>query len=169
MSWATYEDLQNIVNDMGYELISTEEDVIDDEGFVPTTSRILVKKECDVSFASLINGGGYNASKGERKISEILDRMNIFYIPQHRFNECRYKNPLPFDFYLPQHNICIEYDGALHYESITHFGGDENLEYTQKRDKIKSEYCEKHKIKLIRIPYWEFDNIEYILKKKINQ
>ena len=165
----TYEDLKNIVNDMGYELVSEERDIIDKDGFVPTTARISVKKECSVLFNSLINGGGYNESKGEKKIAKILDEMNIPYFKQYRFDECRYKNPLPFDFYLPQHNICIEYDGALHYESIEHFGGDDKLEETQIRDKIKTKHCKKHKIKLIRIPYWDFDRIESILEEILNK
>lgn len=163
----TYEDLKNIVEDMGYELVSEEKDIIDKDGFIPTTARISVKKECSVLFNSLINGGGYNESKGEKKIAEVLDEMNIPYFKQYRFDKCRYKNPLPFDFYLPQHNICIEYDGALHYEPIGHFGGDEHLENTQLRDEIKTKYCKKHKIKLIRIPYWDFDRIEDILQKEI--
>lgn len=165
----TYEDLKNIVNDMGYELVSEERDIIDKDGFVPTTARISVKKECSVLFNSLINGGGYNESKGEKKIAKILDEMNIPYFKQYRFDECRYKNPLPFDFYLPQHDICIEYDGELHYESIEHFGGDNKLEETQIRDKIKTKYCKKHKIKLIRIPYWDFDRIESILEEILNK
>ena len=36
-----------------------------------------------------------------------------------------------------------------------------------KRDNIKQEYCLLHNINLIKIPYWEFDNIEKILIKEI--
>ena len=93
--------------------------------------------------------------------------MNIPYIRQYRFNDCRDKNQLPFDFYLPKHKICIEYDGEQHFESIEHFGGDERLEDTQLKDKIKTKYCKRHKIRLIRIPYWDYDRIEDIIMGEI--
>ena len=36
------------------------------------------------------------------------------------------------------------------------------------KDNIKTQYCKDNNIKLIRIPYWDFDNIEEILKKELN-
>ena len=48
-------------------------------------------------------------------------------------------------------------------------GGDDKLEETQIRDRIKTKYCKKHKIKLIRIPYWDFDRIESILEEILNK
>ena len=42
----------------------------------------------------------------------------------------------------------------------------ERFKDRQLKDSIKTEFCRTHKIKLIRIPYWEFDNIEYILFDK---
>ena len=72
---------------------------------------------------------------------------------------------MPFDFYLPQYNICIEYDGEFHYKMIMEY--DEFI--NQKiRDTIKTVYCKENNIKLIRIPYWEFNNIENILIKELN-
>ena len=44
---------------------------------------------------------------------------------------------------------------------------EKQLVLTQKRDKIKNTYCEEHGIKLIRIPYWEFKNIEEILNSQL--
>lgn len=54
-------------------------------------------------------------SLGERKIKEILEKEKIQYIPQYKFIDCKYKQCLPFDFYLPQKNICIEFQGEQHY------------------------------------------------------
>ena len=76
-----------------------------------------------------------------------------------------------FDFYLPDYNICIEYDGIQHYiPKIIHNGMTQEAanythEQTKIHDKIKNEYCKKHTIPLIRIPYWELedDNISYYL------
>ena len=74
---------------------------------------------------------------------------------------------MPFDFYLPDYNTCIEYDGELHYKAVDYFGGDDALMNTKCRDEIKTQYCKENNIKLIRIPYWEFDNIEEILNREL--
>lgn len=107
--------------------------------------------------------------KGEEKIKEYLDKNNINYIEQHRFKDCKYKNTLAFDFYLPDYNCCIEYDGRQHYYISEYFGGQNGFIDTKIRDTIKNIYCDKNNIRLVRIPYWEFNNIEDILAKEINQ
>ncbi len=107
--------------------------------------------------------------KGEEKIKEYLDKNNINYIEQHRFKDCKYKNTLAFDFYLPNYNCCIEYDGRQHYYISEYFGGQNGFIDTKIRDTIKNIYCDKNNIRLVRIPYWEFNNIEDILAKEINQ
>ena len=68
---------------------------------------------------------------------------------------------------MPKYNICIEYDGRQHFEIVKKFGGLEGFIDTKIRDTIKNTYCKKNNIKLIRIPYWDFDNIEKILHKEI--
>ena len=60
---------------------------------------------------------------------------------------------LPFDFYLPDYNTCIEYQGEQHYRAIDYFGGEDEFLIRKKHDEIKSEYCKQHKINLIIIPY----------------
>jgi len=65
---------------------------------------------------------------------------------------------LPFDFYLSDLNICIEYDGIQHFKPIDYFGGDTAFILLQTNDQIKNEYCIENNIKLIRIRYDE--NIE---------
>ena len=106
-------------------------------------------------------------SKGEKRIAKFLDKNNINYIYQYKINECRLKYPLPFDFYIPNINLLIEYDGEQHFKSIEHFGGLDRFMTRKISDTIKNEYCKNNNIKLIRIPYWEFDNIEKILNYKI--
>ena len=96
-----------------------------------------------------------NESRGERETRNILTNKNINFISQYRFNDCKDKLPLPFDFYLPNHNICIEYQGIQHYKPIEHFGGKNALLEVQKRDKIKKEYCHNNNIPLIIIRYNE--------------
>jgi len=92
-------------------------------------------------------------SKGEKQIKMFLDENKILYIREQKFKNCKYKKQLPFDFYLPNYNMCIEYDGRQHYENIPHFGGEIRLLETQKRDKIKTEYCQNNNIKLIRVKH----------------
>lgn len=94
-------------------------------------------------------------SKGEKMVEQWLNDNNIQYLSQKRFDDCKDKYSLPFDFYLPDYNCCIEYDGVQHYEPIEHFGGKESFEYVQKHDKIKTEYCKNNNIQLLRIAYFE--------------
>ena len=106
-------------------------------------------------------------SKGEYKIRELLDNNQIKFIPQYKFDNCKNILPLPFDFYLPDYNICIEYNGIQHYKPIEHFGGKERFILQQKCDKIKFDYCEINKINLIIIKYNEsVSKIEKVLKLK---
>lgn len=108
-----------------------------------------------------------NISTGEKSIRSWLRSNGIDYIQQHTFNDCRDKHVLPFDFYLPNYNTIIEYDGKQHFEKNDYFGGESGLLSTQRHDKIKNDYCLSRNIRLIRIPYWEFKNINTILSKEL--
>lgn len=126
---------------------------------------------------SLLNGYGCpkcNESKGEKRVAKFLDSKNIKYKPQYKFDDCRNKKELPFDFYIPSLNIAIEYDGEDHYMIILRGGKNDTYERafnrfvsTKVRDTIKTIYCKENNIKLIRIPYWDFDKIEEILEKEL--
>jgi hypothetical protein len=107
------------------------------------------------------------SSKGELKILEYLVNNNIKNDIQKSFDDCRYINKLPFDFYLKDYNILLEYDGEGHYKPIKKFGGQKGFNNTKRNDNIKNKYCKDNNIKLIRIPYWDFDNIENILNNNI--
>ena len=76
---------------------------------------------------------------------EFLDKANKVHDNEFTF----------FDFYLPELNICIEYDGLQHFKSIPYWGGDDGLLERQTRDKFKTGYCFNNNIKLIRIKYDE--------------
>ena len=78
---------------------------------------------------------------------------------------------MPFDFYLPNQNMCIEYDGIHHFEPTT-FGGDledakRQFELTKKKDKIKDDFCKSSGIRLLRIKYCDFDTLENILRTEL--
>lgn len=108
-----------------------------------------------------------NSSKGELIIKKYLDKYKINYIQQYCFNDCKYIRLLPFDFYLPDYNICIEYDGEQHFKAIDYFGGEENFVKVRNHDGIKTNFCKQNDIRLIRIPYYEKGNIENILNKEL--
>ena len=106
-------------------------------------------------------------SKGEEYIKMYLEENKIKYIQQHGFDTCKYINKLNFDFYLPEYNLCIEFDGIQHFKPIKQFGGE--IEYINciKRDECKNEWCLENKIKLIRIKYDQISNISKILKNNL--
>lgn len=92
-------------------------------------------------------------SKGEREVRQWLDCHNIAYKHQKVFKDCVDIKPLPFDFYLPDYNVAIEYQGEQHYKSVDYFGGEKAFEKRKLHDKIKSDYCAKNNILLLAIPY----------------
>jgi len=94
-----------------------------------------------------------NTSKGEQKIKEYLDSKYIMFIHQKKFDDCIYKNKLPFDFYLLDSNICIEYDGEQHFKAVESWGGEKEFELRKIKDNIKTKYCLDNGIKLVRIKY----------------
>lgn len=121
----------------------------------------------------------WKASKGELVILEYLNENNINYKTEYWFEDLKSDKdkPLQFDFAIldDKNNLkmLIEYDGQQHFEPVK-FGGIseeqslENYKRTLRHDKLKNQYCKNNNIKLLRIPYWEFDNIETILKKELN-
>lgn len=111
-------------------------------------------------------------SKGEQKVKGILQQLKVNFIQQKTFKNCinpKTKQPLKFDFYLPDYNYCIEYDGEQHYfYKGTGWNNKENFEKTQYRDGLKTQYCKDYNINLVRISYTDFDKIdENYIKEKI--
>jgi len=98
------------------------------------------------------------------ELKKKLKEKNISYVTQKTFKDCKNRGFLKFDFYLPELNKCIEFDGIQHFKSFNFFGGEDKLKETQKRDDIKNQFCINNNINLIRIPYNEFKNINKTLK-----
>jgi lipid-A-disaccharide synthase-like uncharacterized protein len=105
-------------------------------------------------------------SKGESTISNLLEKLKIEYIPQKIFDGCKHISDLKFDFYIPQLNICIEFNGRQHYESVKAFGGDTEFEKIKLRDSIKEKWCLDNDTNLVVIKYT--DNIEEKIKEFLN-
>lgn len=168
------EQLQQEINDITngkYELLSEYKTMNDD---------VLIKHfECNTEWwttpHSFLDGGNRcplcRKSKGELKIKDYLDTNKINYKMEYSFNDLYGDfNLLRFDFAIFDDknnlNILIEYDGEFHYLPIM---GEEELKGQQRYDKLKNDYCTINNISLLRIPYWEFDDIENILSKTINK
>lgn len=103
---------------------------------------------------SHLNGRGCpicRESKGEKEIRLNLLKNKITFLPQYKFINCKNKQELPFDFYLPDHNTCIEFHGEQHYKAFKHFGGKDKFEKTKYNDFLKLKFCNDNKINLIII------------------
>ncbi len=103
-------------------------------------------------------------SKGEILIENFLNSLDINFSKQQTFDDCRYINKLKFDFYLPNYNLCIEFDGEQHFRPIRYFGGKQAFELQKVKDNIKNKYCRLNNIHLIRFRYDEVKLIEDKLK-----
>ena len=104
-------------------------------------------------------------SLGERMVAAILERHRIKFTPQHRFPDCADTRPLRFDFWLPRHNTTIEYDGPQHFDKNHFFGGAKQYDSTKRRDRIKTAYARKKKIRLIRVKYSVRDVEAFLVKR----
>jgi hypothetical protein len=106
-----------------------------------------------------------NNSKGENQVKRILSEQGIEFIEQATFPDCKDKHLLRFDFYIPKHNIFIEYNGEQHYRYCSTFHKtEEDFEDSKRRDAIKKNYAEQHGI-FIEIPYTE----KHIRRNLINE
>lgn len=106
-----------------------------------------------------------SSSRGEKEIQRYLTENNIAFETQKTFEGCVDVALLRFDFYLPDHNLCIEFDGIQHFEPVDAFGGEENFIDRQRKDLIKEAYLKENSIDLLRISYLE--NIEEVLSEAL--
>lgn len=142
--------------------------------YTKTTFRCnACEKQClwDTRPMIILNGGKSpmcTSSNGVLKISKYLNDHHISYYREQIFEDCKNINCLPFDFYLPQYNMCIEYDGRQHFQPVNFNGCSDqkamdSFQKIQINDNIKNQYCYAHNIKLIRISYIDENNINNIL------
>lgn len=107
------------------------------------------------------------ASRGEIKIEEVLISAGLVFEEEYSFPDLVSSSgrPLRFDFAVFDDNhdldFLIEYQGIQHYEPKSKFGGYSGLRKQQYNDMKKREYCKKHRIILIEIPYTVEGQINY--------
>ena len=110
------------------------------------------------------------SSKGEQRIKEWLIDNNIKFKQQKTF---KYlvgigNGLLSYDFYLPQYNLLIEYQGEQHEKFIKGLHKSEEAFIIQKEhDRRKREYAKDNNIKLLEIWYYDYENIEKILDNSV--
>lgn len=169
-----FDEVIKVFEKQGYKLLSTEEE------YVNATSKLryMCPKHNDVvlytNYSSMYNGEGCplcKESKGEKVIRNILTEMNIEFIPQKKFDDLKDIRCLSYDFYLPSYNMLIEYQGAFHdgtvHKTNPELQTKENLSNQKKHDDMKRDYAKNNGYYLLEIWYWDFKNIEEILKKEL--
>lgn len=126
--------------------------------------------ECNVDGTLLRTGavascGCLHQSLGEEQIKNILTQNNFNFIYNKSFFKELVSNngtPLRYDFIILENQKpirIIEYDGEQHYREVSSWGGQDALNIRKQNDNIKNNFAISHNIPLIRIPYWERDNI----------
>ena len=94
------------------------------------------------------------SSKGETFIREWLKNKEITFSEQHSFPNLKRKKCLTYDFYIPELNILIEYQGIQHYKAVKHFGGEERFKQQKENDEMKQKYAKENRITLVEVPYF---------------
>src|ERR1035437_7209279 len=135
--------------------------------FIPKRPDYIYKKTGWIGYLDFLGCESNKSSIGERLIKTYLDENNIKYEREKKFDDCKNIKELPFDFYLPEYNLCIEYDGELHYKSSIQFGGEKRLNRVKEHDEIKNKWCKDNNIKLLRIHYLKKSRISKILKENL--
>lgn len=122
--------------------------------------------------SSLISGFGCPncaSSHGEKRIKDFLDSKNISFIYQKKFDNLFGIGGglLSYDFYLTNYNLLIEYQGEFH-DGTAWQQTEIDFLRQQEHDKRKRNYAQKNNIRLLEIWYWDYNNIEQILNKTLN-
>lgn len=147
--------------------------------FKKVAEKIKVKcKKCGNEYETtpnvLLRGHGCprcTTSIGENRIATYLKNNLVSYTPQYKEDTLRGigGNPLSFDFYIPDWNILIEFQGIQHEKPVDFFGGEEQFLIQQEHDRRKRKYAEDNNIKLLEIWYYEIKSIPYILDEIFSQ
>lgn len=103
-------------------------------------------------------------SKGETAVRTFLEKKQIKYIQEYRDKDIYTSNYNRFDFYLPEFNIYVEFQGIQHYKPIDIFGGEESYTKQMYSDlsKMYSVYF-SHNAELISIPFYYIDRVDEYL------
>lgn len=141
-----------------------------------TTKVLLRHKPCGMIWSvnppDIIHGKSHcpkcrtQESLGIKKIKKFLEEKNIYFIQEYQLPNSRQR----LDFFLPNYNLGIEYNGKQHYEYIEFFHKNiEGFEKYKERDIKKQKICKENNIEILDISYKEDNNINQILQEKLNK
>lgn len=135
------------------------------------SKKSIWKCQCDCGSISFVNitdliygktqSCGCTKSRGEEKIAQILQNNGLSFEKQKTFPDCIFEDsnyPALFDFWV-ENSYIVEYDGIQHFEATGGWNTIDQVKDTQKRDKYKNQWCLKHNIPIIRIPYTSLEKI----------
>lgn len=105
-------------------------------------------------------------SKGEQRIENFLKKNNINYIHQYRLDNIK---KAPFDFYLSDFNILIEYQGIQHFQPVDFFGGEKQFNIQKEIDERKKNIALSQGYKIIYFTYQEKNILEELLIQRLSQ
>jgi len=113
-------------------------------------------------------------SEGEKFVKEYLENQNIKFEQQYKvFINVNDKRPKLIDFYLPQYNLFIEYNGRQHYEKDCFNKINPDFNKILERDKNVRLFCKNNKINLLEIDSRRcrssVKDDSYLCKNKISQ
>lgn len=142
-----------------YTLVQSEYTFLED--YVSDSTKISVRHntcgmEYQVKPNNFLNGTRCPhciESQGERLVASYLNMRDISYIPQKEFDDLRDRARLSYDFYIPSHNLLIEYQGEQHYHPVKYFGGKKTFKRQQKHDEMKRCYAIEKGYNLVEIHY----------------
>lgn len=107
-----------------------------------------------------------NSSKGELMVESVLREMNVSFVSQLKFSECKNIRILSFDFGVQDKDgnivFLIEYDGKQHFEENHFFGGRKEFIQRVRNDRIKSNFSKAQGIPLLRISYKQENQEEFL-------
>jgi hypothetical protein len=171
------EYVQKIATDSGATCLDTKyngyrgrHNFICEHGNTFTTSlhRILNNKvwcKCKLCKPSI------KSSYGEEAIYKYLKSKNILFEREKTFpdlkGDSKMKMLLRFDFYLPDYNMLIEFDGLQHFMPVKMYGGDNGFKLRKHNDELKNSYASQTMRFLLRIPYTKLRKINTILDEYI--
>lgn len=103
---------------------------------------------------------------GEAKIAHYLDVHHINYKREYFIKNAFLNNRqkhLFADFFIPEKELVIEYNGEQHYKPVKMWGGERKLKKQQERDETLELICKAKGLHLVVIPYTEYNNIDNTL------
>ena len=163
-----YHDAESVQGAEEYFIGTYQKNIVTEQTPILECLPEFINEDGSINLVDLIFSSNKYKSKGEIRIENYLIGNNFNYEPQKTYLGLvgLGNGLLSYDFYLPEENLLIEYQGHFH-DGIANDYVAQNLDYRQEHDRRKRQYAKDHNIKLLEIWYWDFDKIEDILESHL--